>query len=93
MYKKKEEKLFECSICFKKIKNKYANYRRHMDLHSSKCDRVKCVLCSKTFQTKGNLQVHRKNVHNIQNFDNQKMVSNQSKGNYILMAGSQAINT
>lgn len=74
MDKKKKEKVFDCPVCFKQIKNKLANFRRHLNLHMAEQDRVTCVLCSKTFQTKGNLQVHRKNIHENQDFDQSKTI-------------------
>lgn len=69
MNKIKEEKKFTCPICSTIIINKKANFLRHLALHENQHDRLKCPLCEKTVQSKGNLKIHLKNIHKVENIE------------------------
>lgn len=74
MAKIKNERNFECPICGIFIKNKKANLLRHINLHQGEQYRKKCALCNKTFQTKGNLIIHLKNIHSMSNSEQLKQL-------------------
>lgn len=69
MYKIKKERKYTCPICSTVILNKRANFRRHLALHNDQHDRLKCPLCETTVQSKGNLKIHLKNIHKVENIE------------------------
>lgn len=86
MNKIKNEKNFKCSICSIIIKNKRANFVRHLNLHKDQHERINCPLCEKTVQSKGNLKIHLKNIHNedIGKFEPIQSTSSEAKSNFNL---------
>lgn len=69
MRKIANNRVLECFHCHKIIKGKkISNLRSHIKLHGPFVDRLKCLECPQTFQTKGNLKQHwsRKHAHLVE---------------------------
>lgn len=58
-----------CEKCFKIIRSKKSNFKRHMQLHEAKNlqTRLKCNVCQKTYQNVGNFKKHVENHHSSHN--------------------------
>lgn len=74
---------YVCPVCDRQIKNKVANFRRHMELHEKKHNRVECNYCDKDFQNKSNLIRHVNDVHKVNDYGAVKIEQKDAKSGFV----------